>query len=142
MAVAQRLVRKVCKDCSILEAPTPEELAKIQKGLKTIKTVKLPDLNAIKIARSKEGGCPLCNLTGFKGRLGLYEAFLVDQEMERFILTNPPVSLIREMAIKKGMITMYQAGLIDIAEGKTTFDEVARVVEEDEEQQAPEAVVA
>ena len=53
--------------------------------------------------------------------------------MEKFILTNPPVSSIRELAIKKGMITMYQSGLIDIALGITTFEEVARVVEEDEE---------
>ena len=52
--------------------------------------------------------------------------------MEKYILTNPPVSSIRELAIKKGMVTMYQSGLIDIAESTTTFDEVARVVEEDE----------
>jgi type II secretory ATPase GspE/PulE/Tfp pilus assembly ATPase PilB-like protein len=61
----------------------------------------------------------------------LFEAFLVDSEVEKFILTNPPVSAIRDLAIKKGMITMYQSGLIDIAKGKTTFEEVARVVEED-----------
>jgi type IV pilus assembly protein PilB len=49
--------------------------------------------------------------------------------MERFILKNPPVSDIRELAIKKGMVTMYQSGLIDIANGVTTFEEVLRVVE-------------
>jgi type II secretory ATPase GspE/PulE/Tfp pilus assembly ATPase PilB-like protein len=59
--------------------------------------------------------------------------------MEKFILSNPPVSAVRELAVKKGMITMYQAGLIDIAEGITTFEEVARVVEEDEEKAATEA---
>ena len=53
--------------------------------------------------------------------------------MEKFILTNPPVSSVRTLAIKKGMITMYQSGLIDIAKGITTFEEVARVVEEDEQ---------
>ena len=80
----------------------------------------------------KDGGCQVCNFTGYKGRQGLFEAFLVDSEMEKFILTNPPVSEIRELAIKRGMITMYQSGLIDIALGKTTFEEVVRVVEAEE----------
>ena len=132
MAVAQRLVRKICKNCSTLEKPTAKELAEIKKGLKNLpKTVKAPDFDKIMIAREKEGGCEVCNFTGYKGRLGLYEAFLVDSELERYILTNPPVSSIREMAIKKGMVTMYQSGLIDIALGITTFEEVARVVEQD-----------
>ena len=59
--------------------------------------------------------------------------------MEKFILTNPPVSSIRELAIKKGMVTMYQSGLIDVALGKTTLDEVLRVVEADEESPTSEA---
>ena len=67
--------------------------------------------------------------------------FLVDSEMEKFILTNPPVSSIRDLAIKKGMVTMYQSGLIDIVLGKTTFEEVARVVEEDEEQLTQETPI-
>ncbi len=134
MAVAQRLLRKVCKECSTLAEPTKIESAELKKGLKNLPIkIKLPDLDKVKVARIKEGGCPACNFTGYRGRQGLFEAFLVDSEMERFILTNPPVSLIRELAIKKGMVTMYQSGLIDIALGKTTFEEVARVVEADEE---------
>jgi len=140
MAVAQRLVRKACKKCSIPAKPSAEELAEIKRGLKSLqgslpagRQVKIPDLDKIQIIKSKEGGCQACNFTGYRGRKGLYEAFLVDSEIERFILTNPPVSAIRELAIKKGMVTMYQSGLIDIAEGITTFDEVQRVVEMDEE---------
>ncbi len=145
MAVAQRLVRKVCKKCSTLVKPNASELAEIKKGLKTLpKSVKrpegYPDFEKIQIAKPKEGGCAACNFTGYKGRQGLFEAFLVDSEMEKFILTNPPVSSVRELAIKKGMATMYQSGLIDIAEGKTTFEEVARVVEEDEEKASTEEV--
>ena len=138
MAVAQRLVRKVCKKCSTLRNPTAGELAEIKKGLKGVplSSLKIPDLDKIKIAKVKEGGCQACNFTGYKGRQGLFEAFLVDSEMERFILTNPPVSSIRELAIKKGMITMYQSGLIDVAIGKTTMEEVLRVVEADEEKPA------
>jgi type IV pilus assembly protein PilB len=135
MAVAQRLIRKVCPKCSTLENSTAEQLAELKKGLKNLpKKIKVPDLEKIKIAKVKDGGCEACNFTGYKGRRGLYECFLVDSDMEKFILTNPPVSSVRELAIKKGMITMYQAGLIEIADGVTTFEEVARVVEEDENQ--------
>jgi type II secretory ATPase GspE/PulE/Tfp pilus assembly ATPase PilB-like protein len=134
MAVAQRLVRKVCKQCSTLVKPTADELAELKKGLKSLpKTIKTPDLDKVMVAKTKDGGCAACNFTGYKGRQGLFEAFLVDSQMEKFILTNPPVSSVRELAIKKGMVTMYQSGLIDIALGVTTFAEVARVVEEDEE---------
>jgi len=141
MAVAQRLVRKVCKKCSSLVKPTTAQLAELKKGLKNLpKGVKIPDLDKVQIAKAKEGGCEACNFTGYKGRQGLFEAFLVDSEIEKFILKNPPVSEVRELAIKKGMVTMYQSGLIDIAEAKTTFEEVARVVEEDEAAATEETV--
>ncbi len=134
MAVAQRLLRKVCKKCSSKIKPTAKELAEIKKGLKGLPSyVKLPDLDKIQVAKAKEGGCEACNFTGYKGRQGLFEAFLVDSEMEKFILTNPPVSSIRELAIKKGMVTMYQSGLIDVALGETTIEEVLRVVEAEED---------
>ncbi len=134
MAVAQRLVRKVCKKCSTLTKPAQSERAEIKKGLKSLPAdIKLPNLDKVEIAKVKEGGCETCNFTGYKGRQGLFEAFLVDSEMEKFILTNPPVSSIRELAVKRGMVTMYQSGLIDVVLGETTFEEVKRVVEADEE---------
>lgn len=132
MAVAQRLVRKVCKECSVLEKPTAEELSKIKGGLKNLpENIKIPAFEEFTVARAKKEGCQNCNFTGYKGRQGLFEAFLVDSEMEKFILTKPSVSSIRELAIKNGMVTMYQSGLIDIMLGITTFEEVLRVVEED-----------
>jgi len=143
MAVAQRLVRKVCKKCAVPGKPTARELTEIKKGLKRLpKGVKVPDLEKMHIIRPKDGGCPACNFTGYRGRQGLFEAFLVDSEMEKFILTDPPVSSIRELAIKKGMVTMYQSGLIDVALGITTMEEVQRVVETEQEQEAVEAVEA
>lgn len=122
MAIAQRLVRRVCLKCSKTAKPTPKELGE----LKNIPESLMPkDIQIAKISK-----CEFCNETGFKGRRALYETFLVDEEMERFILTNPPVSAIRDLAIKKGMVTMYQAGLIEVAMGNTTLEEVKRVVEE------------
>lgn len=141
MAVAQRLVRKVCKKCSVPAKPTEKEISEIKSGLKNLpKNIKIPDLEKITLQKPKEGGCEVCNFTGYKGRKGLYEAFLIDSEMEKFILTNPPVSSIRELAIKKGMVTMYQSGLIDVLNGTTTMEEVLRVVEEEEEETTQEPI--
>ena len=134
MAIAQRLVRKVCKQCSTLTKPSAEELTEIKNGLKKLpKTVDVPkDLDKIKTAKEKKDGCGECNHSGYKGRIGLFEVFLVDDEIERFILTNPPVSAVKKLAIKKGMVTIYQAGLIEVALGETTLEEVHRIVEQDE----------
>jgi type II secretory ATPase GspE/PulE/Tfp pilus assembly ATPase PilB-like protein len=132
MAIGQRLVRKICKKCSTMEKPSAKELEELEKGLANLpKEIELSELKTVKVAKTKEGGCEACNFTGYKGRQGLYEAFQIDAEIERFILSNPPVSDVKEMARKKGMVTMYQAGLIEIAKGITTFDEVKRVVEEE-----------
>jgi len=131
MAIAQRLVRRVCPQCHTMAVPTAAELEEIKNGLKDLpKNIEVPDLGKnFKIPKTK--GCDICNNTGYKGRKGLYEAFLIDKDMQRFILTNPAVTDLKDMAIKKGMITMYQSGLIEVAEGVTTLDEVKRVVEAD-----------
>jgi type IV pilus assembly protein PilB len=72
-------------------------------------------------------GCEYCNFTGYKGRVGIFEAMLIDDEIEDFILTAPSTSALQKMAIKKGMTTMKQDGLIKILKGVTTIDEVKRV---------------
>jgi type II secretory ATPase GspE/PulE/Tfp pilus assembly ATPase PilB-like protein len=125
MAVAQRLVRKVCKKCSVLEKPSKEEFEKIREGLKNL-NVKIPKDLKIKKAR----GCEDCNFTGYRGRTGIFETFLVDDEMEKFILTSPSISALKEMAQKKGMVTMYQDGILKVIEKVTTLQEVERVVGE------------
>ena len=121
MAIAQRLVRKVCKKCVKFEKPRPEDLEKIKKALK-----KTPA--GLKIAKAK--GCKLCNFIGYKGRLGIFEFFLVDDEMEKFILTSPSIAGLREKAIKKGMVTMRQDGFIKVCQGLTTIEEVERITAE------------
>lgn len=125
MAVAQRLIRRVCQKCSQLEEPKPEVLEKIKNGLKTLK-VKIPEDLKIK----KAVGCADCNFTGYRGRIAIFEAFLVDEEIENFILTSPSISALRELAIKKGMVTMYQDGLLKVLEGVSTIEEVERVTGE------------
>lgn len=125
MVVAQRLVRKVCPKCSALENPQSDILEEMKKELSKVK-IKIPPHFKIR----KKVGCKDCNFTGYRGRTGIYEIFLVDEEIENFILTSPSISALREMAIKKGMVTMYQDGLWKVINGITTLEEVKRVTGE------------
>lgn len=127
MAVAQRLVRKICKKCAEYKPLSKEELDKIKKGLKDIpQKIKIPEIGPkIKIPHIK--GCLACNLTGYRGRVGIFEAFLIDDDMEKFILDSPSIVELKQEAIKNGMITMYQDGLIKVLNGLTTIDEVEKI---------------
>ena len=117
-------MRKIC-------AGFAEELKKIKKGLANVKKEILPPAffqAQLKIPQVK--GCKFCNFTGYKGRIGIFETFLVDDEMEKFILTSPSIVAMRELAIKKGMVLMNQDGLIKVLEGITTIEEIERVAGE------------
>ncbi len=130
IAVAQRLVRKICQKCAKFEQASGESLNKLKRALKDIpEKIKIPKIDkALKIP--KIAGCPNCNFTGYRGRVGIFEAFLKDDALEKFILDSPSISELKEKAIKKGMLTMYQDGLIKVLEGLTTIEEVERVTGE------------
>ncbi len=131
MVVAQRLPRKVCEKCVKLVSPSPAEREKLKKNLSGLKREILPDpffKPDFKIPQTK--GCKDCNYTGYRGRIGIYETFLVDDEIEKFILTSPSIVDMRELAIKKGMVLMHQDGLIKVLQGITTIEEVKRITEE------------
>ena len=113
---AQRLVRRICKECiEVMDVPvqtlidagfTPEEAktTKIQKGK----------------------GCGVCNSTGYKGRCGLYEVMEVDDEIRELVLVGASAVELKKKAIERGMITLRRSGLIKVAAGMTTLEEVAR----------------
>jgi type IV pilus assembly protein PilB len=113
---AQRLVRRICKDCAepvempvqalIDEGYTPEEA-------KTVKVM-------------KGKGCATCNKTGYKGRTGLYEVMEVDDEIRELVLVGASAVELKKKAIERGMITLRRSGLIKVAAGWTTLEEVAR----------------
>jgi type II secretory ATPase GspE/PulE/Tfp pilus assembly ATPase PilB-like protein len=131
MIVAQRLPRRVCKKCAKFISPSPKDLEKIKKGLAGVKKEIIPPVFFNKSFKIPQAiGCKDCNSTGYRGRVGIYETFLVDDEMERFILTSPSIVAMRELAIKKGMVLMQQDGLIKVLEGITTLDEIERVAGE------------
>ncbi|MFC1789451.1 GspE/PulE family protein [Patescibacteria group bacterium] len=127
MAIAQRLARKICKKCAAFDSLSKEETKKFRTELKGISPeIKLPKVSLkTKIPHLK--GCKECNFTGYKGRIGIFEAFLIDDEMEKFILTSPSVASLQERARKKGMITIKQDGLIKVLEGVTTLEEVEKI---------------
>lgn len=131
IVVAQRLPRKVCKKCVEFISPAPADLKKIKNGLAKIpKNVLPPSFSDPNLKIPQVKGCQECNSTGYKGRVGIYETFLVDDEMEKFILTSPSIVAMRELAIKKGMVLMHQDGLIKVLEGITTIEEIERVTGE------------
>ena len=128
LIIAQRLIRRVCSKCVGFKNISLEQLEKIGKELGSLpKNVKIAEITPqTKIPIVK--GCENCGFTGYKGRLGVFEAIIVDEEMDKFIIANPPTSALKNKAIEKGMITMYQDGLIRVIEGLTTIEELERMV--------------
>ena len=74
----------------------------------------------------KGRGCDKCNLTGYKGRVGLYEVMQVDDEVKELILVGASGLELRKKAIERGMITLRQSGLYKVKDGATTIEEVLR----------------
>lgn len=126
LVLGQRLLRKVCKKCVKMEKPSEKEMAILNKELRSLpKNIDIPPLKNLKIPKPQ--GCQDCNETGYQGRIGIFEFFLVDEEMEEFILKGPSISALRNKARKKGMVSMRQDGFIKVLQGKTTIEEVNRV---------------
>ncbi len=121
--MAQRLVRRICKNCSAPYVPDPEELEIM--GL---------DENFLKTANLQKGrGCEECGGKGFRGRMGIYEIFFITEELQRLIFERVPSSVIRESARKSGMRTLREDGLRKAAAGSTTLSEVLTNTIMDEE---------
>ncbi len=128
--LAQRLLRRVCKFCAEEYAPSAEEKEKIKKALQGLpSSVKIPTASdGFKLARGK--GCPKCNNTGYKGRVGVFEIIHVDPDIEKLITKLPSHAEILELIKSKGFISMYQDGVIKILQKITTFEELDSVVGE------------
>ena len=76
----------------------------------------------------KGRGCPLCNYTGYKGRVGIFECLPVTKKEKALILRQSPSFAIKDAAIKEGMTTMFQDGLSKTEAGITTLEEVMRTI--------------
>jgi type IV pilus assembly protein PilB len=113
---AQRLIRRICKDCK-QEHQTPVE-ALIEVGFKG------DEAKSLKTYKGK--GCSTCNNTGYKGRIGLYEVMEITDEIRELILIGASALELRKKAIDDGMITLRESGLHKIRAGVTTIEEVVR----------------
>ena len=114
--LAQRLVRRICSQCREEVEPTEELLLDI--GLK------LSDLGGKKFFHGR--GCDVCNNTGYKGRVGLFELMIMNDELREMVMRNSPIDELRKVAQKYGMICLRDMGLMFAHEGTTTLDEVVR----------------
>ena len=114
--LAQRLVRRICPECKEEVDPTDEELAEL--------SIERDQLNGRKFARG--AGCNSCSNTGYKGRIGLFELMIIDDEMRNMILNNATADHLRDRAKEKGMVLLRDAGMKFLLDGVTTFDEVVR----------------
>src|SRR6266705_3510882 len=117
LILAQRLGRKVCKDCK--EPYEAQEDSLVPYGHAPT------GLGQTHFYKGK--GCQVCNFTGMKGRIALYEVMPMSQELRDAILKAAPTAELREIAQAQGMKTLRQAGLQKVIEGTTTVDEVLRV---------------
>ena len=120
--MAQRLVRRLCRNCAQEHKPSEEELDAL--GLPA---------DYFKDATLKMGrGCSECN-KGYKGRQGIFEIFILDDTIQELIYNKADAGVIRDRAIEGGMRTMRQDGLRKAAVGITTLEEVIRLTVADED---------
>jgi general secretion pathway protein E/type IV pilus assembly protein PilB len=121
--MAQRLVRRICKNCAEPTEPNPEELRLLEADIKVFEGANL----------MKGKGCSACGDSGYKGRMGIYEIFMVTEELQALIFDNKPSNEIRDAARKQGMRTLRDDGLRKAMAGSTTLEEVIRITATDEE---------
>jgi len=115
--LAQRLVRRICKDCKEPFQPTPEML----------KVFEVNHVDTSKATFFKGRGCGTCNLVGYKGRLGVHELLIMNGAIRALCLEQVASGPIREEAIKGGMRPLFVDGLVKVTQGHTTLEEVYSV---------------
>lgn len=130
LVIAQRLVRKVCPKCVEFRSLSLEAFQKLKKIFFELPPSISAPLITLQTKIPSPKGCENCNFTGYKGRMGIFEAFPIDDEMENFILKNPSIVDLRKKVIEKGMVLMHIDGYLKAIEGKTTIEEVERVTAE------------
>jgi type IV pilus assembly protein PilB len=116
--VSQRLVRRLCPECSYHEEVTAAEKLMFEKY----------GMDVAKVKRPK--GCPSCNYKGYAGRVGIFEVLPITKEMQRLISINSPLDQLEKEAKAEGLVTIMQSGLEKIKSGITTLEEVMKVANE------------
>jgi type IV pilus assembly protein PilB len=116
--VSQRLVRKLCSECRIEAEPASREAIRLGLG---------PGDGPFFRARPNPD-CPTCGGRGYKGRVGVYELFVLDPELADLVADRAPIHQVRSMAVDKGMKTLLDDALRKARTGITTLEEILRTV--------------
>ncbi len=117
MILAQRLARKICTHCKVEDTPNEQALLKLGYTEDEVKDMHI----------FKGKGCPVCNNSGYKGRVALYEVMPVKDEIKELILEGASAQELKRLAIRLGMKTLRRSGLNKAKEGVTSIEEVLRV---------------
>lgn len=134
LSIAQRLVRILCNDCKKERAVNPEEKKLIDSIVERARLNKKQiddygvDLNKPYVLYESVG-CDKCNKTGYRGRLGVFEAVQTDEQIEKIIPENPSEREIKKIACLQGTLDMREDGIIKVLKGITSLEEVASVVD-------------
>ena len=116
LIVAQRLIRRICKDCKAEHEYTSDELAALG----------MTDGELAEITFYKGTGCSSCGDTGYRGRAGLYEVMAVTPALRRMILQGGSADELKEKAIEEGMLTLRMDGIMKLRKGITTLEEIVK----------------
>ena len=134
LSIAQRLVRKLCSACKAVRSTTPEEET-LLRGILSEAAANGKNIDAYNLTKDMTitlydaVGCALCNNTGYKGRMGIFEAIKTDEAIEKIIPTNPSEREIKRAASQQGIFTMREDGVVKILAGITSLEEVQSVVD-------------
>lgn len=128
--LGQRLVRRVCDSCIEEDKLTAEKMERVLKVMENLPESERKNVDFKKMVFYKGAGCDKCSGLGYKGRIGVYEIFTMSKEIEQVILSSQVSEfVIQELAVKNGMVTMAQDGILKALEKITSIDEVFRVTE-------------
>ncbi|OIO32872.1 hypothetical protein AUJ44_01520 [Candidatus Nomurabacteria bacterium CG1_02_47_685] len=131
VAIAQRLIRKLCPSCKKEAMPNERETNILMNTIKDIKE-KRPDVkyDELPLKIYKPTGCDKCNNAGYKGRVGIYEAIFMKGELVRIVMAgNPGENDVIQAAKNQGIYNMKEDGVVKVLEGVTSIEELERVVE-------------
>lgn len=124
---AQRLVRKVCKDCKYEIKPRAEQISQFGITPELLRRLELPHINEKNMMFYKGKGCETCNNSGNRGRLGVYEVMIMTERLRDIILNAGSTDDIRRQATEEGMLSLRESALRKALLGVTSIEEVVRV---------------
>ncbi|MBU1108919.1 MAG: type IV-A pilus assembly ATPase PilB [Candidatus Riflebacteria bacterium] len=124
---AQRLVRKICKDCKFEIKPRAEQIGQFGITPELIRRIDLPHINEKNMMFYKGKGCESCGNSGSKGRIGVYEVMMMSERLRDIILNGGSTDDIRRQAIEEGMLSLRESAMRKALTGMTSLEEVLRV---------------